>query len=185
MWNKLERQITALLLFLIVVLVFAAAVMRTLGYPIIWSVDFAQLLFVWLAVLGSDQALKQGNHAKLDVFFNKLQLKNRIKLAGLLNMISIACLFAVLIYGIELVLLNPLRTLGSTDLPYALVTAAMPVGAGLMMITLIFQSKDLWIYWYKPEQFGDLLEMPPHLQKLLQSQAPEPIKSGKTGGEQL
>ena len=42
--DKIERMVCIGLLSAIVLLVFAAAVMRTVGLPIIWSVDIAQLL---------------------------------------------------------------------------------------------------------------------------------------------
>ena len=45
---QLEFAVAALLLAAIVLLVFVAAVMRFFGHPLIWSVDLAQLLFIWL-----------------------------------------------------------------------------------------------------------------------------------------
>ncbi len=166
MWNKLERRLTALLLFFIVVLVFVAAVMRTFGYPVIWSVDFAQLLFAWLAVLGANQALKQGTHAKLDVLINKLNFANKLKLTLVLNLGCIISLLVSVVYGIELVGLNPKRTLGSTDLSYAWVTSALPVGAGLMALTLGIQCRDLLLCLQSPADYFSRPELPEHIKHL-------------------
>ncbi|MEK9703335.1 MAG: hypothetical protein VW829_15060 [Deltaproteobacteria bacterium] len=46
--TQIEWVVGATLLTVIVFLVFIASVMRFLGFPIIWSVDLAQLLFIWL-----------------------------------------------------------------------------------------------------------------------------------------
>ena len=45
MWAQIERRLAVMLLAAIVLLVLLAAILRTAGYPIIWSVDIAQLLF--------------------------------------------------------------------------------------------------------------------------------------------
>ena len=49
---QLEFAIAAIILGVIVVLVFIAAIMRFFGYPLIWSVDMAQLLFICSASSG-------------------------------------------------------------------------------------------------------------------------------------
>ncbi len=48
---SLEFLLAKLLLACIVLLVFAAAVVRSVGHPLIWSVDVAQLMFIWLCFL--------------------------------------------------------------------------------------------------------------------------------------
>ncbi|MCA4910727.1 MAG: TRAP transporter small permease, partial [Methylobacterium sp.] len=48
----LEDVVSKILLAAITLLVFVAAVSRSIGTPVVWSDDFAQLLFVWLCVLG-------------------------------------------------------------------------------------------------------------------------------------
>lgn len=139
---QLEEMVTALLLALIVVFVFAAAIMRTFGYPIIWSVDMAQLLFVWVCVLGGNQALRKGEHVGVDYFVRRCPVRVQMVIDSILNVLIMA-LFVVLIwFGIELTALNPQRDLGAVDLPYALVTAAIPVGGTLMLLSLSGQ----WLY---------------------------------------
>ncbi|TPV52909.1 TRAP transporter small permease [Aestuariibacter sp. GS-14] len=150
MWAKMERTLTVTLLAAIVLLVLLAAVLRTIGYPVIWSVDVAQLLFVWLAVLAANQALREGAHARLDVLFNKLSIINRLRFQLCLNVISGLCLVCIGIFGFKLLSINPARTLGSTELPYAWVTAAIPAGALLMLVTICQQSRVLMQCLYHP-----------------------------------
>ena len=143
--DKIERMLCIGLLSAIVLLVFAAAVMRTVGLPIIWSVDIAQLLFAWLCMLGANQTLKHAQHATVDIVTQYLPVRWQQRLAGLTSLIMIGVLAVIVVYGIALFNLNPQRTLGSTPLPYRYVALALPVGAGLMLLTLLEQS---WLKWF-------------------------------------
>ena len=158
MWAQIERGIAVMLLAAIVLLVLLAALLRTAGYPIIWSVDIAQLLFAWLSVIAANQALRQGSHARLDILMNRLRLINRLRLTLALNLISMSCMLVVAVFGFQLVGINPARTLGSTAIPYAWVTAALPAGAVLMLVTLLQQSVRVFHCLRKP---GDALQNPP------------------------
>mgnify|MGYP001316538709 FL=1 len=147
--DKIERLVCISLLSAIVLLVFAAAVMRTVGLPIIWSVDIAQLLFAWLCMLGANQTLKHAQHATVDIVTQYLPVRWQQRLAGLASLIMIGVLAVIVVYGIALFNLNPQRTLGSTPLPYRYVALALPVGAGLMLLTLLEQS---WLKWFSNKQ---------------------------------
>ena len=147
--DKIERLVCISLLSAIVLLVFAAAVMRTVGLPIIWSVDIAQLLFAWLCMLGANQTLKHAQHATVDIVTQYLPVRWQQRLAGLASLIMIGVLAVIVVYGIALFNLNPQRTLGSTPLPYRYVALALPVGAGLMLLTLLEQS---WLKWFSVKQ---------------------------------
>tara|TARA_B100001245_G_scaffold228082_1_gene205043 strand:- start:400 stop:867 length:468 start_codon:yes stop_codon:yes gene_type:complete len=147
--DKIERLVCIGLLSAIVLLVFAAAVMRTVGLPIIWSVDIAQLLFAWLCMLGANQTLKHAQHATVDIVTQYLPVRWQQRLAGLASLIMIGVLAVIVVYGIALFNLNPQRTLGSTPLPYRYVALALPVGAGLMLLTLLEQS---WLKWFSNKQ---------------------------------
>lgn len=135
--NKIEEAITMVFLAAIVIFVFVAALLRTIGYPVIWSVDIAQLLFIWVCMLGANQTLRRNEHVGVDFLVRRLAPKNRLKINLALYVLIGAFLVLLIIYGIELTRLNPERLLGTTQLPYALVTAAIPVGAGLMLLTVI------------------------------------------------
>ena len=147
--DKIERLVCIGLLSAIVLLVFAAAVMRTVGLPIIWSVDIAQLLFAWLCMLGANQTLKHAQHATVDIVTQYLPVRWQQRLAGLASLIMIGVLAVIVVYGIALFNLNPQRTLGSTPIPYRYVALALPVGAGLMLLTLLEQS---WLKWFSNKQ---------------------------------
>ncbi|WP_143873413.1 TRAP transporter small permease [Catenovulum sediminis] len=141
--DNVEKIICGLFLVAIVLLVFLAALMRSFSLPIIWSVDVAQLLFAWLSMIGANLALRHSNHATVDIVFKRFSPSLQHVLRLLFNVIALVILITLFIFGIELSLLNPDRTLGSTEIPYAWVTTAIPVGALLMTITIVRQSSQL------------------------------------------
>ena len=68
----IEDAFGKLLLAAIVLLIFFAAIARNAGYPLIWSVDMAQALFVWLCFTGAVKALRQRAHIGVDYFVQKM-----------------------------------------------------------------------------------------------------------------
>ena len=134
---RMERALCVMLLAAIVTLVFVAAIMRTAGVPIIWSVDVAQLLFAWLCMLAANQTFHYGQHASVDIIIRRLSPGSRDKLFTLFDALMIAVLVVLVWYGAQLFNANPQRTLGSTRIGYRWVTLAVPVGAGLMTLTLL------------------------------------------------
>ncbi|MDN4503200.1 TRAP transporter small permease subunit [Alteromonadaceae bacterium BrNp21-10] len=138
---KLEERLCVVLLIAIVALVFVAAVMRSMGMPVIWSVDFAQLFFAWLIMLGANQTLRKAEHVGVDMLVRNLPWRTQVKIDLVLYLLVLMALVALLVFGIKLTLLNPQRALGTTSFSYSWVTAALPAGAGLMLITM---SRQWW-----------------------------------------
>ncbi|MDQ8020294.1 MAG: TRAP transporter small permease [Moraxellaceae bacterium] len=118
-------------------MVFLGAVSRTVGSPLIWSVDVAQLLFAWSCALGADIALKHGNHVVIDIFTRRLPEKLQVFLAVLWQVLILVFLGLLIWFGMKLTLLNTQRSLGDVGISYAWVTVTVPVGAALMAITTL------------------------------------------------
>lgn len=58
---KFEEIAVQIILFLLMVTIFSGAVMRSIGYPLNWAIDFSLLLFAWLVFLGADVAIRNTN----------------------------------------------------------------------------------------------------------------------------
>lgn len=58
-YEKVEEFLSSMLLLVVVLLVFFTAIGRWIGLPVAWSVNIAQLLFVWVIFLGASQALRE------------------------------------------------------------------------------------------------------------------------------
>jgi TRAP-type C4-dicarboxylate transport system permease small subunit len=134
---RLEDIASKTLLAAIVVLVFLAAVGRSLGYPLIWSVDMAQLLFIWLCFLGANRAMRAKAHVGVDLFVRKLPHASRRVIDIALALLALAFLLALIVSGYRLTVLNWQRVYGDSSISYAWVTSAVPVGAALLAVTVL------------------------------------------------
>ena len=132
-----EEALSKILLALTTALVVAASLARWAGHPIIWSVDIAQLLFVWLSFLGANQAMRSNHHVGVDVVTRYLPRAVKRWLYLVLWAIIGVFLAVIAYHGVQLTLLNLERRLSDTDLSYGLVTSAVPFGAALMLTTTI------------------------------------------------
>jgi len=131
-----EFLVAKVLLAAIVVLVFLAALCRSFGYPLIWSIDVAQLLFIWVCFLGANRAMRLKAHIGVDLFVRKLPRTPRWFIEIGLALLSLAFLGALAVSGYRLTLLNWQRVYGDSGISYAWVTAAVPVGAALLAVTI-------------------------------------------------
>lgn len=142
--ERAEEALGVALFAGVCLLVFVGAVTRTMGMPLIWAVDVAQLLFVWAAVVGADVALKRNQHIEIDILVRLFPAGARRTLARLWFALIAVFLAALVWLGVELTLLNLERELGDAGLSYGWVTAAMPAGALLMLVTVVTRlGRDL------------------------------------------
>lgn len=139
---RLEFALAKILLAAIVLLVFGAAVGRSLGYPLIWSVDMAQLMFVWLCFLGANRAMRLKVHIGVDFFVRRLPRAPRWYIEIALGLITLAFLATLAISGYRLMMLNWQRVYGDSGIPYAWVTAAVPVGALILGLSVAVNLID-------------------------------------------
>ena len=138
--KRLERaeEVAGALLFGTMALpLFVGAIGRTLGTPLIWAIDFAQLFFAWSAVLGADVALKRNQHIEIDILVARFSSRVRRLLAIAWLVLIAAFLAALLWLGTQLTLLNLERELGDAGISYGWVTAAIPAGAFLLLVTTL------------------------------------------------
>jgi TRAP-type C4-dicarboxylate transport system permease small subunit len=139
-------------------LVFVAAVSRAMGAPVLWAIDIAMLLFIWCAFLGADAALRARQHIIIDIIVRLFPQRLQRALLIAHWTIIVAFLLALVGLGTQLTLLNVQRPMGDTDISYAYVTAAVPIGSLLMAITA---GAQLLAFWRDPRlRFGDGAESP-------------------------
>jgi TRAP-type C4-dicarboxylate transport system permease small subunit len=138
---KAETLVASVLLALVVILVFVAGLMRWFGLPLIWSVDMAQLLFIWVIFLGADLALRKRAHIGIDLLVRRLSGRARVLLDVLLAALAIAFLGAMALLGYRLTMLNIERQFGDSGISYAFVTVAVPAGSALLALTLAGQVR--------------------------------------------
>ena len=123
-------------------LVFVAAITRAFGAPVIWAIDVAMLLFIWCAFFGANKALRNRQHIIIDIVVRYFPQKVQRALLIAHWTIIAAFLGALVVLGTQLTLLNVERPMGDTEISYAFVTSAVPIGSLLMLVTALGQLLD-------------------------------------------
>ena len=123
---------------------FVAAVSRALGSPVLWAIDIAMMLFIWCAFLGADAALRARQHIIIDIVVR--MFPQRVQRGLLIThwTVIVAFLLTLVVLGTQLTFLNWQRPMGDTDISYAYVTVAVPIGSLLMAITASAQLAGFW-----------------------------------------
>ncbi len=142
--SQLELAACVLLLAAITGLVFVAALMRFFGHPLTWSVDMAQLLFIWLCMLGASRAMREKSHLGMEVLVKYLSPPHRLWLEMFCSVVTLGFLGVLVVLGFQLAWLNRERTFGDSTLSYAWVTVAVPVGCALLAASLIYNMIIAW-----------------------------------------
>jgi TRAP-type C4-dicarboxylate transport system permease small subunit len=139
MLQRIEYACAAILLGAVVVLVGIAAVARGMGIPIIWSVEVAQLLFVWLVVIAADLGMQTNRHFGMQILLDNVPPSIR-KATEIANILVLIGLLAILFYyAWNNTILIHARLDGALQLPGSYYHASMVVGFGLLIRTLLVQ----------------------------------------------
>ena len=143
--GRAETLVGVVMMTVIVALVFIAAVtrMRFVNRPIVWSVDLAQLLFIWVCMCGADAALKTRAHGGVDMLVRlfPVRLQKAISLAT--HILCLAFLAFLAWWGVALCGQNYLRSYSTLGISYSFGTLAVPVVSVLMILTVLEQLSDL------------------------------------------
>ncbi len=140
--KNIEEKIVVVLLALLIILVFIAASLRWFGVSVAWSIDIAQLLFVWVCFIGADLALRSNSHVGVDMLTKKLPLSIQNITLLFCNLLIFAFLIMVLFFGSKLCIENYQRNFNTIPISYSFVTLSAPVGAFLMGLTTIGRIKN-------------------------------------------
>lgn len=139
---KTEEWLAMLLFAATVIMVLVGAVGRTSGMPQTWSIDLAQALFAWCCVLGADIALKKRGHIVIDIAVRPMPAALQTFLSYLWYIVIAAFLGLLVYLGTKLTLINTQRELGDLGVSYGWVTASIPAGSALMLISCLNRLKN-------------------------------------------
>ena len=138
---QLEQWLAMVLLAGITVLVFAAALMRTIGYPLNWAQDAALIMFAWLSFIGGDIALHSTGLIGIDLIVRHLPKAVQKGIDIVFKVVMLAFLAVLVVNGYNYVMTGYKRLITTLNVSYAFVTASVPVGSLLMIISV---SQNLW-----------------------------------------
>ncbi|HEX7391190.1 MAG TPA: TRAP transporter large permease subunit [Acidiphilium sp.] len=133
--GRVTEAAAAVVLCVEILILGASIVARTLGVAMVWSEELESILFLWLAMLGSVIALRQGRHMRMTALVTRLSDAGR-DVAETLALVAMGG-FAILLlpeatgYAIAQ---NVIHT-PALGVSGSLRTAAMPVGFALILAT--------------------------------------------------
>jgi TRAP-type C4-dicarboxylate transport system permease small subunit len=135
---RIEALIAGSFLVLMVLLIFGGGIARMLRTPQNWTTEAATCLFAWACFLCADIAWRRNSLMAIEVVTDKLA-PNLQQYLRLLNYALIAAFLAYLIWmGFKLTWTSRFRTFqGIPGVSYSWVTASLPFGAVLLLLTTI------------------------------------------------
>ena len=143
MLRRIEFASASLLLAGIVLLVGGGSLARAFGWPIIWSVEIAELMFLWLCVLAIDLAMQDERHFGLEIILDNVPPRARKLIEGANIVVMIGLLLFLLRYAWKNMILMHPRLDGALQLHGSIFHASMVLGFALLVRTLIARLIDL------------------------------------------
>ncbi|WP_311063634.1 TRAP transporter small permease [Halomonas sp. DWK9] len=136
-YDKSEEWLAILLLGGTSLTMFISSTARAVGSPFAGGAELAQFLFIWTAVLGADITLRHGGQVRIDALVIRLPAKLQFMITSLCLAMMLFFLILLAWYGFSLATSNWQRPMGVAGLSYGYITLALPVGALLMMVSLV------------------------------------------------
>jgi len=102
--------------------------------PLIWSDELAQILFIWLAMLGAVVALRRGEHMRMTTLVKMASPDLRATLEAVAMVAAIAFLGLILAPAYEHAADERFMNMPGLDISNAWRAAALPIGMLLMLV---------------------------------------------------
>ena len=109
-----------------------------IGAPTVWAEELARYLLVWITMLGSAALLEKNQHITIDILITSVPVRVRTVLMWLRDAITLAVCGLLVHYGWLLVSIGGRQTSTGLGIKMSLPYLAIPVGAALMALVLVF-----------------------------------------------
>ncbi|NLV83845.1 MAG: TRAP transporter small permease subunit, partial [Spirochaetales bacterium] len=135
-----EVVVSAVCLSVSCLLIFVAAIARSVDRPFNWSQDLSLFLFAWSVFLAADVALRKDKLVRMELLTNTLKPEIS-KIVTIINYVLILVfLVAMTYFSIKLCFISYRRVFQCLPrFSYTWVTASFPVGALLMIVTVVLK----------------------------------------------
>ena len=138
LFYKIEEYVAAFLLLGATLVIFFAAVFRSIDRPINWSLDIALFLFAWSVFLSAEVAMRKGNLVNVDFLVQRLPKSVQRVLGIIIYLIILAFLATLAGFGLYLSYITRARAFqGIPTFSYTWITLSVPVGCILCIINCI------------------------------------------------
>lgn len=131
----LNRWILIVTLAVMAVIIFANVVLRyTTNQSIEWAEEVSRHLMIWLTFVGCGPTLRYGGHIAVENLQDVLSPKGAIALRGLIAALMLGFFVFCIWFGMDYVERTQYQATPATQISFAIIYAALPVG---MLLTLI------------------------------------------------
>ena len=150
MLNRFERALVAtnrwvliLLLLAMSCIVFANVVLRyTTGDSIVWAEEVARHLMIWLTFLGCGPVLRYGGHIAIDNLQDGLPPGAARALRLLIALLMLGFFACFVYFGLEYMDRTQYQLTPATQISFATIYAALPVGMALCIVHGLLIARD-------------------------------------------
>lgn len=141
---RLEAVVAAVLLILMVGLIFLGGVARLMHMPLNWTIDLATCCFAWACFLCADIAWRSDAMMSVDLVVSRLSERARRWVTGVNHLLICGFLVYLIYTGIQLAWVSRARSFqGISEISYSWVTASLPFGAALLLVTTILKLREI------------------------------------------
>jgi TRAP-type transport system small permease protein len=135
---KVETAVASVCLASSTLLIFLAAVARSVSRPINWSLDISLFLFAWATFLAADVAFRADKLVNVDVIVHRLPARVGRIIRVATYLLILAFLGLLVVYGFILAYKSRQRPFqGIPGISYSWVTLSLPFGGILLGQTTI------------------------------------------------
>jgi len=142
---KIKYVALNILLILIIILTFLAAMSRAFSFPLPWSLELVLLLFAWFVFLAASQSSEYRRHLGVDLLTSKFPKKVQLGLSISSHVLCLAFQGFIAVNAFILCVTDNKRVLASLNCSYSWITASLGVG----MVFMLFAEIDYLIQDYR------------------------------------
>jgi TRAP-type C4-dicarboxylate transport system permease small subunit len=154
-FQGLEAVLFVMVLTLLALVILQVFTRYVLQSSLPWTEEVARMVLVWLVMIGAAIATERKEQYAIKFIFERLRGRTRLAVLLLTHLLGIAFLLALMVYGAEYVRTNMQTVYVSTQLSKSYVYVAVPIGAAIMMATLVFHAIEAWVLRNAPPAAAD------------------------------
>ncbi len=140
---SVNRWALILLLAAMSVIIFINVINRYYdGEALPWAEEVARHMMIWLTFLGAGPVLRYGGHIAVDNLQDSLPRKAAVALRMLIALLLLAFFVFLIWWGLLYVERTQYQSTAATQISFAYIYAAMPIGGVLLILHFLFILRD-------------------------------------------
>jgi TRAP-type C4-dicarboxylate transport system permease small subunit len=143
-FGALEAVLFVLMLALLALISLQVFTRYVLNIGLPWTEEVARMVLVWTVMIGAAIAMDRNEHYAITFIADRLKGVPRLVVLLLVNVIGLVFLFVLVRHGMNYVSSSMTTVYVSTQVARGWIYLALPVGAAIMMVSLVLNSIEAW-----------------------------------------